>query len=83
MYLFQCPFSNLQPTWLWGQGYLEADFDTVDLFPQDLVSPDVSSAHNEETRNLEQSIDSTLENLCEGGFRETLKSVLSSFLSCR
>ena len=41
MYLFQRPFSNLQPTWLWGRGYLEVDFDTVDLFPQDLVRADV------------------------------------------
>ena len=41
MYLFQRPFSDLQPTWLWGRGYLEADFDAVDSFPRDLVSADV------------------------------------------
>ncbi|KIK05825.1 hypothetical protein K443DRAFT_327403, partial [Laccaria amethystina LaAM-08-1] len=41
LYLLQRPFSNLQPTQFQGQVYLEAEFDTVDLLPQGLVSADV------------------------------------------
>ena len=39
--LVPAPFSNLQPTRLRRQGYLEAEFDKVDLLPQDLVDADV------------------------------------------
>ena len=38
LYLFQRPFSNLQPTQFRGQGYLEVEVDMVELLPQDLVS---------------------------------------------
>ena len=41
LYLFQRPFSNLQPTQFRGQGYLEVEVDTLDLLPQDPVSADV------------------------------------------
>ena len=61
LYLFQRPFSNLQPTQFRRQGYLEVEVDTVDLLPQGLA--DVLR---------EQSIHSTLENLSKESFRETL-----------
>ena len=56
-----------------NSGYLEADFDTVDLLPQNLVSADV-------LRESSQSRDSELravdrfdgKNLFKGGSRETL-----------
>ena len=56
-----------------GQGYLEAEFDTVNFLPQDLVSAVVL---REWSQSLdEQSIDSTMESFSKGGFRETLEYV--------
>ena len=41
LYLFQRPSPNLQPTWLRRRANLEAEFNTIDLFPQDLVGRDI------------------------------------------
>ena len=68
----QRPFSSLQPTWLWRRGYLEVEFDAIDLFPQDYFSADVlKECLNQETRNLKQSIGSMVVNLSKGGFTGT------------
>jgi hypothetical protein len=49
-----CSNARFQPNWLWRQGYLEAEFDTIDLLPQDLFSADVlregSQSRDEEFR---------------------------------
>ena len=53
---------------------MEAEFDTIDLFPEDHVSADVlKECLNQETRNLKQSIGSMVENLSKGGFTGTLE----------
>jgi hypothetical protein len=56
-----CTFSNArfqlcnQPDFR-GQGYLEAEFDTVDLLPQDLVNADVLRECSQ-SRDAERAVD--------------------------